>query len=97
MECREDPGRGDEAAVAGHLDHVFAGVAVGAWEDGVEPAVDGLAGGIAKGREQGDTRSVGSEVLDDSRSDLEGAIAAHADHGERRSTGRRGEGSDGVG
>ena len=76
---------------------IFAGVAVGTWEDGVEPAVDGLAGGVVKGREQGDTRSVGSEVLDDSRGDLEGAVAAQADHGQRGSAGRSGEGSDGIG
>ena len=52
MQRGQQPRRREQAAVAGELDQVLAGVAVGSGKDGVEAAVDRLAVGVVEGGQQ---------------------------------------------
>ena len=70
VERRKKPRRGDQPSMAGQLDHVLAGVAVGSGEDDIESAVDRFAAGMERGQRD-DPRSVGAEALYHPGRDLE--------------------------
>jgi len=83
MKRREEQGGDGEAAVAGELHQVLAGVAVGSGVGDVDPAVDRLAVGIMEAGQHRVTRWMGLEVGDDSGGDLEGPGPADPDDRQR--------------
>ena len=72
MERGEQPRGREQAAVAGELDEVVAGVAVRPGKDGVEPTIDRRARRVAEGGEQRDPRPVAAEPLHHLRRHVEG-------------------------
>ena len=97
VERREQPRRGQQAAVAGELHQVLAGVAAGCGKDGVEAAVDRLAAASRKVASSAARGRSLPEPSDDPRRHRERAAPAQPDEGQRGAAGRRGQRGDGVG
>jgi hypothetical protein len=96
VESREEPRRRHLPAMAGELDHVLAGIAVGSGEYGVEPAVDGLSCVVEDGQ-RGESRVVAPEPFHHPGRDVEGPPPAQSHDRQRRSSRRSRERGDRIG